>query len=55
MNAITQSGTLKIRTKVRDSNQGGTVLIEIEESGVGILEGEIKAIFDPFYTSKAEG
>ena len=35
--------------------EGGTAVIACEDDGPGIPEEKLKQVFDPFYTTKAEG
>jgi len=49
--AIHERGKIWIRTYV----SGGWVVVEVEDSGCGISEENIKKIFDPFFTTKPVG
>lgn len=40
---------------LRDAAAGTYVVLEVEDSGIGIPPGEIDRIFDPFFTTKAPG
>ncbi len=40
---------------LRDAAAGPYVVIEVEDTGIGIPAGEIDRIFDPFFTTKAPG
>ncbi len=49
--AMPQGGTLTIRSTV----EGGNIVLEFEDTGVGIRPEDLKRIFDPFYTTKERG
>jgi signal transduction histidine kinase len=49
--AMPGGGTLTVRTQTR----GGAVLVEIEDTGRGMTEEQLKNIFEPFYTTKSQG
>lgn len=49
--AMPSGGELKIRTSMNDS----MVIVDILDTGVGISEGDIKRIYDPFFTTKTTG
>ncbi|MBI4852482.1 MAG: PAS domain S-box protein [Acidobacteria bacterium] len=49
--AMPQGGTLSIHTQYRD----GAILIEIQDTGVGIAPENIAKIYDPFFTTKGVG
>jgi signal transduction histidine kinase len=49
--AMTDGGELKISTKISEC----FLEIEINDSGLGIPEKEVKKIFDPLFTTKASG
>jgi two-component system NtrC family sensor kinase len=46
-------GTLTVRT--RQNGRGGEVIVEFEDTGVGIPRPELPKIFEPFYTTKPPG
>ena len=50
--AMEKGGTLILRTF---SEEGGSVGLEVKDTGVGIPEPHLKKIFDPFFTTKSEG
>ncbi len=49
--AIEKKGKIYIRLKKEQDN----VIIEIEDTGSGMSEDQLKKIFDPFYTTKPQG
>lgn len=49
--AMPKGGTLNITTAAT----GGTLQVEISDTGPGISEEEVKNIFEPFYTTKEQG
>ncbi len=49
--AMPEGGTLTMRSYVRD----GSVVVEFEDTGVGIPKENLSRIFDPFYTTKEKG
>ncbi len=59
-NAITampQGGEMTIRTRVlgpRDETSPGGVAIDVEDTGIGIPQGKLEKIFEPFYTTRAD-
>ncbi len=50
--AIEERGTITIRLKQLNEEQ---VYIEVEDTGKGISEGNLKKIFNPFFTTKPVG
>jgi PAS domain S-box-containing protein len=40
---------------LRTRDEGGFVVLEIEDSGAGISPGDLPRIWDPFWTTKSEG
>ncbi len=51
IDAMSEGGTLTIRSYVEDNN----IVIEFEDTGVGIPKENLFKIFDPFYTTKEKG
>jgi signal transduction histidine kinase len=51
MDAMPEGGTLGLRTR----GEGGSVVIEVADSGVGLTAEECEQIFTPYYTSKVHG
>jgi signal transduction histidine kinase len=53
VDAMSEGGTLGIRTEVR--RDYGTVVITVADTGAGMAPDQLARIFEPFYTTKAEG
>lgn len=51
--AMPDGGTLTIKTE--DNKKDNTVLIEVQDTGIGIPQEAISHIFEPFFTTKTEG
>ena len=51
-NGLADARRLDVRTSSIDESN---VLVEVQDSGTGIVAEELKSIFDPFVTSKPEG
>jgi len=49
--AIENEGKITIRSEIKDDQ----VVIEIEDSGPGILDDKLEEIFEPLFTTKQEG
>ncbi len=49
--AIKGQGEIFIKTRVRD----GTVMIEFQDTGIGIADEDLSRIFDPGFTKKGFG
>jgi signal transduction histidine kinase len=43
------------RTGIEESFEKGSIVVEVSDTGVGIHEDELDAIFKPFYTTKDSG
>lgn len=56
--AIRSKGVIKLSTYLEEStklNEGSYVVAEVKDDGIGISPEELKKIFNPFFTRKAEG
>lgn len=56
--AIKSKGSISIKTYLEKSgkyNEGEFVVIEVKDDGIGMSPDEMKKIFNPFFTRKAEG
>ncbi len=51
IDSIKQNGEIEITSKLTDNNY----LIQIKDSGSGILKNDLQKIFEPFFTTKANG
>jgi signal transduction histidine kinase len=49
--AMQGGGTLTVKTQVRDD----ALLIAITDTGKGMTDEQVKNVFEPFYTTKAQG
>lgn len=49
--AMQDGGELRIVT----DNTGSGIMVEVSDTGIGIPEGEVQKIFQPFYTTKKDG
>jgi len=51
IDAMPEGGTLTVRSMVK----GDDVIVEFEDTGMGIPKEDLPKIFDPFYTTKEKG
>ncbi|HKV73806.1 MAG TPA: ATP-binding protein [Gemmatimonadales bacterium] len=54
LDAMENGGSLTVRSKV-NPGRGDEVVVEIEDTGVGIPRSDLPKIFEPFYTTKPPG
>jgi two-component system, NtrC family, sensor kinase len=55
MDAMPAGGTLTTRTRFSGSEMGKAVVIDVEDTGVGITEETLHRIFEPMFTTKRLG
>jgi CheY-like chemotaxis protein len=53
--AMPSGGQLRVETSSRISTQGEQAIVKVADTGMGIPPESLPRIFDPFYTTKAEG
>ncbi len=53
LQAVGQAG--RVEVSVAPSSSGAEVSIEVRDTGPGIAADKLEAIFEPYYTTKAEG
>ena len=50
--AVGQDGTVTVTTRVAEASQ---VMVQVDDTGVGISKENLAQIFDPFFTTKPQG
>ncbi len=53
--AMAEKGRLFVRCFPGEIDKEGAVVVEIEDTGAGISEENLKRVFDPFFTTKGPG
>ncbi len=53
--AMSEGGRLLIRTNLQADGERSAVVLEVSDTGYGILDEDRNRIFDPFFTRKPEG
>ncbi len=53
--AMPDGGTLTFEVSTEAGEGGGTVVLAVSDTGVGMADDVIERIFDPFFTTKARG
>src|SRR5262249_40125298 len=53
--AILKSGRLPGRITIRGRDEGGRVVLEVEDTGPGVTPEDEAKLFQPFFTTKAVG
>lgn len=52
--AMSENGILTIRAQLEDNGSKKQVLLDVEDTGVGVPEDNMSEIFNPFFTSRKE-
>jgi signal transduction histidine kinase len=55
LQAVKERGRIEVRAGRHAQNNAETVFIEVQDSGPGVPEEELGAVFDPYFTTKEEG
>ena len=55
LDAMPHGGTLRVRTEVRSADGIPCLTVSVSDTGTGIDADELPHVFQPFYTTKADG
>ena len=53
--AMPAGGSLRVRTRTGEDDGHPCVLLEVQDSGIGIAADALASVFEPFYTTKESG
>lgn len=55
MQAMAASGRGELKLMLRTFEQHGAAIVEVADTGPGVLDENVRKIFDPFFTTKEQG
>jgi signal transduction histidine kinase len=53
--AMPDGGTLTLETMLESGDDAGRVVVDISDTGTGIMPEHLPLVFDPFFTTKSDG
>ncbi len=53
--AVPEGSEVRLSARVGKTEQGDFIVIDISDEGQGITDGDLKKVFQPFFTTKASG